>query len=59
MINQSEVKASMNKTILAIFVSSIVLSTIAVADDGSTSIERISVIGSKEDLKKIDRAQLA
>ncbi|MBL4629729.1 MAG: TonB-dependent receptor plug domain-containing protein, partial [Paraglaciecola sp.] len=52
MINQREVKPSMNKKILTILITGIVLSTFAVADDGSTSVERMSVIGSKDDLRK-------
>jgi Fe(3+) dicitrate transport protein len=42
----------MNKKPLAVLITSILLSTFAVADDDNTSIERMSVIGSKEDLIK-------
>jgi Fe(3+) dicitrate transport protein len=46
------VKPLMNKKPLALLITSILLSTFATADDNNTSIERMSVIGSKEDLIK-------
>ena len=42
----------MNKKPLALLITSILLSPLAVANDDHTSIERMSVIGSKEDLIK-------
>ena len=52
MINLNTLKPSMIKKPLAVLITSILLSPLAVANDDHTSIERMSVIGSKEDLIK-------
>ena len=54
MINLNKVNPSMSKKPLAILITGILLSTSATAadDDNTPSIERMSVIGSKEDLIK-------
>jgi Fe(3+) dicitrate transport protein len=54
MINLNKVNPSMNKKPLAILITGILLSTSATADDddNTPTIERMSVIGSKEDLIK-------
>ena len=52
MINLNKVKPSMITKPLAVLITSILLSPLAVANDDHTSIERMSVIGSKDDLIK-------